>query len=191
VPACLLPDHCICRYNVLKSTERIFSKHTSWDTVERFRFRGQKVKVQGHGGIKCAGNSTSRTKANRIRRLVTRSEFLLTQWSVCLNLKIRSKDVSFKHGFRGSFTCLLTYLYTYLRIEVTLQQVFHARMIVVIPQPTAGVCIPGWVLRACVLAWCVHVCVRFWRYTAGVPRSRAHLCPVHTAHAVSASAVWT
>ena len=39
-----------------------FSIHAFWDRDERFKFWGQKVKVQGHSEIKYAGSSSLRSE---------------------------------------------------------------------------------------------------------------------------------
>jgi len=42
-----------------------------WDKNECVKFRGQKVTVQGHGGITYAGTITVQTEAYSTRRLVS------------------------------------------------------------------------------------------------------------------------
>ena len=56
-PKTLLP---VTRYleNYLVDFGQTYNNYAQWGRDERDTFWGQKVKVQGHGGIKYAGNST-------------------------------------------------------------------------------------------------------------------------------------
>lgn len=53
----LHPMYCNPRHYVSHMFMQTYSIDGFWDTDERFIFRGQKVKVHGLSGLKCAGNN--------------------------------------------------------------------------------------------------------------------------------------
>jgi len=61
-----------CYHVVLKSINHIFTQNytndVSWNRDECFKFWGQKVTVQGHGGITYAGTTTVQAEAYSTRR---------------------------------------------------------------------------------------------------------------------------
>jgi len=50
---------------------QMYINDSLWDRDEYFKFWGQKVKVQGHGGIAYAGTVTAQEEAYITRRLVS------------------------------------------------------------------------------------------------------------------------
>jgi len=103
--------------NIVKTIKQIFTKLTALDhfgtDMDAFRCWGQKVKVQGHGGIKCAGNSCVRVETSPVEFRVAQS--MLFNHVVIVNINISFITPPPIHREWGivfdRFLCLCVYMF--------------------------------------------------------------------------------